>query len=109
MAKRFLEKALRFLETTAIRPLSDVVARESKGNEVEDPNRIIRQGLCIILLFFGVSYMLLVWLDYSQWAFDRFVNPNIGVATGRGLYNKDKPREGTRSSVSPSASQTEPL
>ncbi|WP_300786907.1 HlyD family type I secretion periplasmic adaptor subunit [uncultured Desulfovibrio sp.] len=53
MAKRFLEKALRFLETTAIRPLSDVVARESKGNEVEDPNRIIRQGLCIILLFFG--------------------------------------------------------
>ncbi len=60
----------------------------------------------LILLFFGVSYMLLVWLDYSQWAFDRFVNPNIGVATGRGLYNKDKPREGTRSSVSPSESDS---
>ena len=46
----------------------------------------------LILLFFGVSYMLLVWLDFSQWAFDRFINPNIGVATGRGLYSKDKPQ-----------------
>ena len=32
---------------------------------------------------------MLVWMNYSQWAFDRFVNPNIGVAVGRGLYNKD--------------------
>ncbi len=47
----------------------------------------------LILLLFGVSYMLLVWLDYSQWAFDRFINPGIGVATGRGLYNKDKPKD----------------
>ena len=53
MARKFVEKALRLLETTAIRPISDAVARESKGNEVEDPNRIIRQGLCIILIFFG--------------------------------------------------------
>ena len=53
MARRFFEKAIRLIETTAIRPISDAVARESKGNEVEDPNRIIRQGLCIILLFFG--------------------------------------------------------
>ena len=45
----------------------------------------------IILLFLGISYLLLVWLDYSQWAFDRFVNPNMGIATGRGLYNKDRP------------------
>ncbi len=44
----------------------------------------------IILLLFGFSYLFLVWMDYSQWAFDRFINPNIGVATGRGLYNKDK-------------------
>ena len=44
----------------------------------------------LILLFFGISYALLVWLDYSQWAFDRFVNPNMGIASGRGLYNKDK-------------------
>lgn len=44
----------------------------------------------IILLLFGFSYMLLVWMDYTQWAFDKFVNPNMGIATGRGLYNKDK-------------------
>ena len=49
----------------------------------------------LLLLFFGISYMLLVWLDYSQWAFDKFINPTIGVATGRGLYNKDKPRSGS--------------
>ena len=44
----------------------------------------------IILLLFGFSYALLVWMDYSQWAFDRFINPNAGIATGRGLYSKDK-------------------
>ena len=49
----------------------------------------------LLLLFFGISYMLLVWLDYSQWAFDKFINPTIGVATGRGLYNKDKPKSGS--------------
>ena len=51
----------------------------------------------LLLLFFGISYMLLVWLDYSQWAFDKFINPTIGVATGRGLYNKDKPKSGSSS------------
>ncbi len=47
----------------------------------------------VILLLFGFSWALLVWMDYSQWAFDKFVNPNIGVATGRGLYNKDGKQE----------------
>ena len=28
---------------------------------------------------------------------DNFINPTIGVATGRGLYNKDKPRSGSSS------------
>lgn len=45
----------------------------------------------LILMFLGISYALLVWLDYSQWAFDKFINPTMGIATGRGLYNKDKP------------------
>lgn len=45
----------------------------------------------VLLLLFGFSYLFLVWLDFSQWAFDRFINPNMGYATGRGLYNKDKP------------------
>ncbi len=46
----------------------------------------------IFYLLIGFSYAMLVWMDYSQWAFDRFINPNLGVATGRGLYNKDAPK-----------------
>ena len=44
----------------------------------------------LLLIFLAFSYFLLVWLDFSQWAFDKFVNPNMGIATGRGLYQKDK-------------------
>ena len=44
----------------------------------------------ILLFFLTLSYAMLVWMDYSQWAFDKFVNPDIGVATGRGLYDKNK-------------------
>ncbi len=50
---------------------------------------------CLLLIAF--SYAMLVWMDYSQWAFDKFINPNMGVATGRGLYNKDAKRMGTAS------------
>jgi hypothetical protein len=57
----------------------------------------------IILLLFGFSYTFLVWMDFSQWAFDRFINPTIGVATGRGLYNKDKQ---TAKSSQPSAEES---
>lgn len=44
----------------------------------------------LILLLFGFSYLFLVWMDYCQWAFDKFVNPTLGVATGRGLYTGQK-------------------
>ena len=44
----------------------------------------------ILILFLALSYAMLVWMDYSQWAFDKFINPNLGVATGRGLYDKNK-------------------
>ncbi len=44
----------------------------------------------LIMILFGISYMCLVWMDYSQWAFDRFVNPEKGIQTGRGLYDKNK-------------------
>ncbi len=43
-----------------------------------------------LMVFLSFAYAMLVWMDYCQWAFDRFVNPNIGVATGRGLYDKNK-------------------
>ena len=49
----------------------------------------------VMIILFGFSYALLVWLDFSQWAFDKFINPKIaGAKVGRGIYNKD----GTRSS-----------
>ncbi len=42
------------------------------------------------VLLFGLSYVLLVWLDFAQWVFDRYINPKIvGAKTGRGIYNKD--------------------
>ncbi len=44
----------------------------------------------ILVLLFGISYALLVWLDFGQWVFDKYVNPKIkGAKVGRGIYNKD--------------------
>ncbi len=44
----------------------------------------------IILFLFGFAYALLVWLDFAQWVFDKFINPKIsGAKVGRGVYNKD--------------------
>ena len=43
-----------------------------------------------IVLLFGLSWTLLVWLDFSQWVFDKYINPKIsGAKVGRGIYNKD--------------------
>ncbi len=61
----------------------------------------------LFLLLIGFSYASLVWLDYSQWAFDKYVNPNIGVATGRGLYNKDK--QGTNAPATVTEEQNEAM
>ncbi len=44
----------------------------------------------IMVLLFGLAYALLVWLDFAQWMFDKFINPKIeGAKVGRGIYNKD--------------------
>ncbi len=44
----------------------------------------------IVFLLFGLSYSLLVWLDFAQWVFDKYINPKIqGAKVGRGIYNKD--------------------
>ena len=43
----------------------------------------------VLIVFIALSYAMLVWMDYSQWAFDKFINPNMGIATGRGLYDKN--------------------
>lgn len=43
----------------------------------------------IIVILFAFAYALLVWLDFAQWAFDKFINPKIeGAKVGRGIYNK---------------------
>ena len=44
----------------------------------------------IILVLFGIAYALLVWLDFAQWVFDKYINPKIeGAKVGRGIYNRD--------------------
>ena len=60
----------------------------------------------LLLIFLAFSYALLVWLDFSQWAFDKFINPNMGIATGRGLYNKDKAPRPAAAVVNNSASDS---
>ncbi len=54
----------------------------------------------VLLILIAFSYAMLVWMDYSQWAFDKFINPNIGVATGRGLFDKNKQKQGGVAAVS---------
>ena len=43
----------------------------------------------VMLILFGLSYMLLVWLNYSQWAFDKFFeSKREGGKVNRGIYAK---------------------
>ena len=44
----------------------------------------------LIVFLFAFSYLLLVWLDFAQWVFDKYINPKIeGAKVGRGIFNKD--------------------
>ncbi len=52
----------------------------------------------VILILFGVSYMLLVWLDYTQWAFDKFIeSKREGGKVNRGIYDKSSKKGGSQS------------
>ena len=54
------------------------------------PQQFILVLSIILVLLFGFSWLLLVWLDFAQWVFDKFINPKIqGAKVGRGIYNKD--------------------
>ena len=45
----------------------------------------------ILILLFGVSMFLLVWTDFCQWSYDKFVNDKIpGAQKNRGIYEKIK-------------------
>ena len=45
------------------------------------------------LIFISFSFALLVWLDFAQWVFDRYVNPKTQAAKKQAgdktIYNKD--------------------
>ena len=44
----------------------------------------------MIVVVFAFAYALLVWLDFAQWVFDKYINPKIeGAKVGRGIFNKD--------------------
>lgn len=43
----------------------------------------------ILMLLLSFSWAMLVWMNYSQWAFDKFINPKIGARTGRGIYTRE--------------------
>ena len=49
-------------------------------------------GLGIILmLLIGISFAMLVWTDYCQWLYDKFINPRIkGAKVNRGIYERIK-------------------
>ena len=45
----------------------------------------------IILVLFGFSLFLLVWTNYCQWAYDKFVNDKVpGAQKNKGIYEKIK-------------------
>lgn len=44
----------------------------------------------ILFLLFGLSLFALVWTNYSQWAFDKFINDKVpGAVKNRGIYSKN--------------------
>ena len=46
-------------------------------------------GIVAVALF-ALSYALLVWLDFAQWLFDKYINPKVkGARVGRGIYSSD--------------------
>ena len=46
----------------------------------------------ILLVFvFGFSIFLLIWVNYSQWTYDKFINDRVkGAKKNRGIYQKVK-------------------
>ena len=47
-------------------------------------------GMLLILLF-SFSFAFLVWTDFCQWAYDKFVNDHVpGAQKNRGIYEKVK-------------------
>lgn len=48
----------------------------------------------ILTLTLSLSFALLLWLNFAQWAFDKFINPRIEAAKGnKGGYKKGEKKE----------------
>lgn len=44
----------------------------------------------VLFVLFGFSLFALVWTNYSQWAFDKFINDKVpGAVKNRGIYSKN--------------------
>lgn len=44
----------------------------------------------LFIILFGCAWVLLIWLNYAQWTFDRYINPKLGVKANKGIYEKVK-------------------
>ena len=67
------------------------------------PNTFFIMVAITVLILFGFTWALLVWLDFAQWLFDRYINPKIeGAKVGRGIYNSE-----TQSTTGESQAQME--
>ncbi len=48
----------------------------------------------VVFALFSISYVLLIWTDYCQWAYDKFINDKVkGAKKNRGIYEKIKESE----------------
>jgi len=48
----------------------------------------------MVFLIIGLSGAALIWTNYSQWAFDKFINDNVpGAVKNRGIYSKKATEE----------------
>lgn len=52
-------------------------------------------ALAIVLVFvWGLSIFMLIWTDYSNWVFDRFINDKVpGAKKNRGIYKPNATEE----------------
>ena len=52
-------------------------------------------ALAIVLVFvWGFSIFMLIWTDYSNWVFDRFINDKVpGAKKNRGIYKPNATEE----------------
>ncbi len=48
----------------------------------------------VLLIIFGFSLFLLIWVDFCQWSYDKFINDKVkGAKKNKGIYQKVKESE----------------